>query len=334
MNFLIFVPNHIGDAVMSTPLILTLKKNYPQSQIFVFALKKVIDIFSPFPHIDYLFEYDRSIMNTLQKIRGTKFDYSFCLASSFKVALISKLKGVKNIIGYGRNWRSPLLTYKLKYNRKSPEYIVNFYLKLLQFLNIKEYITDPCVFIDSKIEDEIRNYIESFGVKIEIDRIACILPAYFGYPEHNSKMWKSEYFSKVGEFLVSNGFKTFVVVGPKEEQLAEEICSFNKELIPVINPFLSIQQVKAFLKFIDIFISVDSGLRFIARSFNKKGVTIYGPISPKWSLSETLNCEIPIYLNLPCSPCYLGNCPIAGHPCTNLITPEIVIKKLKEIIKI
>ncbi|MFN7181353.1 MAG: glycosyltransferase family 9 protein [Planctomycetota bacterium] len=336
MNFLIFAPNHIGDAVMSTPLIATLKKNYPQSLVVVFARKNVRDIFTPFPYLDYLFEYDKSIRNTLKKIKDIEFDYSFCLASSFKVALISKIKGVKNIVGYGRNWRSPLLTHRVKFYRHKPEYIVDFYMKLLQFIEIKEWDKNLQLFVDSESEAKIRNYLESYGIKIGMDKIGCILPGYSGYPHHNAKMWLSEYFAKIGEFLFSNGFKTFIVVGPKEEQLAKDIYSFYNKLIPLINPALTIREVKAFLKFIDVFISLDSGLRYIARSFKKRGVTIYGPITPLWSLpinSSDDTFEIPLYLNLGCSPCYLHNCPIAGHPCTSLITPKLVIEKLEQIIK-
>lgn len=333
MNILIFVPNHIGDAVMSTPMILTLKENYPCSKIYVFALKKVMDIYKPFPAIDFLFEYDKSIINTLAKIKGIDFDYSFCLASSFKVALISKIKKVPNIIGYGRNWRSPLLTHKIRYYRDKPEYIANFYLKLLRFVKIKKWITKPQVFVEDITEKSITSKIENYGIKIGKDKIACILPAYTGYLIQNAKAWKEEYFAKVGEYLVNNGFSTFIIIGPKEERLAEHIKSFNNDLIPLINPVLSIQEVKAFLKYIDIFISVDSGLRFIARAFNKKGVTIYGPISPFWSLPTDLEGEIPLYLNLSCSPCDLINCPIPKHPCTNLITPQMVIDKIKRLVE-
>ncbi len=333
MNILIFAPNHVGDAVMSTPLILTLKNNYPDSKIYLFAIKKVIDIYKPFPPIDFLFEYDKSVSRTLSKIKNISFDYSFCLASSFKVALISKLKGVTNTIGYGRNWRSPLLAHKLPYDKNKPIYIVDFYLKLLRFLEIKQWQTKPHVFTDDTIEKSVISKIENYGIEVNKDKIACILPAYSGYPLHNAKLWKEEYFATVGEFLVKNGFCTFILVGPREEQLAEQIKSFNKDLIPLINPVLSLQEAKAFLKHIDIFISLDSGLRFIARAFNKRGITIYSSHSPFWSLPEDLDGEIPLYLNLSCSPCYLGICPIPSHPCTHLITPQLVIDKIKQLIK-
>lgn len=332
MNILIFAPNHIGDAVMSTPLILTLKKNYQNINIYVFARKNVMDIYRPFPEINFLFEYKKSISDTLSKIREIEFDYSFCLASSFLVAFISKLKGIPYIIGYGRNWRSPLLTYKLPYYRSQPSYIVDFYLNLLKFLEIKEWVTKPFLYVDEATEKFIKERIEGYGVRIGNDKIACLLPGYSGYPTSNTKKWKEENFALVGDYLVKNGFSTFILVGPKEESLARKINSLNSALIPLVNPVLSIQEAKAFLKHINVFVSVDSGLRFIARAYNKRGITIYGPISPYWSLPADLDGEVPVFMNLTCSPCYLTNCPIPTHPCTTLITPEIVIDRLKLII--
>ena len=59
-KILIRSTNWIGDAVMTTPAVRSIRQNYPKAEITLFALPWVADVFSASPHIDKIFTYDKN----------------------------------------------------------------------------------------------------------------------------------------------------------------------------------------------------------------------------------------------------------------------------------
>ena len=51
--------NWIGDAVMTTPAVRTIRENYPHAEITLLALPWVSDVFAASPRVDHIFLYER-----------------------------------------------------------------------------------------------------------------------------------------------------------------------------------------------------------------------------------------------------------------------------------
>ncbi|MCI5157649.1 MAG: hypothetical protein D3906_04275, partial [Candidatus Electrothrix sp. AUS1_2] len=58
-NILIRSTNWIGDAIMTTPAIRSIRHNFPDARITLLALPWVADVFRACPHIDDIFIYDK-----------------------------------------------------------------------------------------------------------------------------------------------------------------------------------------------------------------------------------------------------------------------------------
>lgn len=58
-NILIRSTNWIGDAIMTTPAIRSIRSNFPEAQITLLALPWVKDVFRASPHIDQIFIYEQ-----------------------------------------------------------------------------------------------------------------------------------------------------------------------------------------------------------------------------------------------------------------------------------
>ena len=61
-RILIRSTNWIGDAVMTTPAIRSIRRNFPDARITILVLPWVRDVFSACPHIDDFFIYEKQLM--------------------------------------------------------------------------------------------------------------------------------------------------------------------------------------------------------------------------------------------------------------------------------
>ena len=83
---------------------------------------------------------------------------------------------------------------------------------------------------------------------------------------------------------------------------------------------------------LDILITNDSGPMHIGAAYGVKTIAIFGPTNfhqtSPWQKSARL-----VHLNLACMPCMKRICPLKHHACMNDLKPQIVIDKIKQLLK-
>ncbi len=107
-KILIRAANWIGDAIMTTPVIRALKKNYPDSHISILAKPWVIPVFDNNPYIDEIILFDDKkthkkgfgFLRLAKDLRKYKFDISILMPNSFSSALITFFAGITQRVGY------------------------------------------------------------------------------------------------------------------------------------------------------------------------------------------------------------------------------------------
>ncbi len=118
-KILIRSTNWIGDAIMTTPAVRTVRENFPQASISVLVNPWVADVFSASPHVDEIIPYHKKTthkglkgMWTLaSELSVMGFDMAILLQNAFEAALITKLAAIPIRAGYMRDCRGPLLTH-------------------------------------------------------------------------------------------------------------------------------------------------------------------------------------------------------------------------------
>ena len=96
-RILIRSTNWIGDAVMTTPAIRAIRKNFPQAEISILAKPWVLSVFEHNPHVDQCIVYDseashRGLLGKLKLARDLKqyrFDAAILLQNAFEAAFIT-----------------------------------------------------------------------------------------------------------------------------------------------------------------------------------------------------------------------------------------------------
>jgi lipopolysaccharide heptosyltransferase II len=139
-----------------------------------------------------------------------------------------------------------------------------------------------------------------------------------------SKRWPAAYYAELAKRLVAAGHCVWVLGGPHEKPLADQIVSADPMHIreftgpDLRNAILALSAAQAV-------VSNDSGLMHVAAALGKPTIGIFGPTSPwHWAPLNPLAGIMQAAGELPCRPCHKPVCRLEHHRCMHEIGVERV----------
>lgn len=341
-QILIRSTNWVGDAIITTPAIRAVRKNFPEAKISLLAKPWVAPIFYNNPYIDNILLYDVSgkhkglsgILRLSKELRKQKFDLAILLQNAFEAVLIAFLAGIPNRLGYNTDARSLLLTHciRLKPALKRVHQI-NYYWGILEGASLK---TDGRQLI-LVVTDEERKHAEEILAKHGItgkDRLIGINPgAVFG----SAKRWFPERYAALSVKLQEySGAKIAIFGGPGEKALGQYISELMVNRCVNFCGKTSLREAVALIERCQLFITNDSGLMHVAAALDTPQIAIFGSTDYVTTMPSSPKSQI-IRASVPCSPCLKADCPI-DHRCMENITVDMVyaaaVKLLRNVDKI
>ncbi|QWD81358.1 lipopolysaccharide heptosyltransferase II [Polynucleobacter sp. MWH-S4W17] len=339
-GILIIAPNWIGDAVMTQPLLASLKEQYPEANIDVLASTWVAPIYRACSEvhevIEAKFEHKQlqwNLRKQLAKELATrKYQACFVLPNSLKSALIPWLANIPFRVGYRGELRFGLINLSLdnpsKVNRPP---MVEHYLALSQLLNEGQIASTVSNFVpklnvsataDQSVQTKLLN------AKVDPTNLYVMCP---GAEYGPTKRWPTSHFAQLAQKLIaSNPRSQIILLGSKgDHALAQEIQYETKQDSHIHNwcGDTSLDEAIALIGMSKAIISNDSGLMHIAAALRTPQVAIFGSSDPAHTPPLSDKAKV-IWLNLPCSPCHKRECPLGHLKCLNDILPEQVFATL------
>jgi heptosyltransferase-2 len=130
-----------------------------------------------------------------------------------------------------------------------------------------------------------------------------------------SKRWPKEGFASLARQLGAEGLSVWVVGGPQEKQLAQEIVSAGgvgaRDLTGT-----DLRQAIVALAAANVAVSNDSGLLHVAAALGTPSIGIFGPTSPwHWAPLNPLAATVETDSALECRPCHKPTCRVGHHRC-------------------
>lgn len=124
MKLAIFCPNWVGDAVMATPALRALRRQFPTAN-FLGLMRPVIDAtLAGSGWFDDVVPYDprgrdrrQRMTRVIAALRAYGPDLAVLFTNDFRGALVAFLAGAKRRVGYARELRGVLLTERLHARR-------------------------------------------------------------------------------------------------------------------------------------------------------------------------------------------------------------------------
>jgi len=338
MKIILWQTAFLGDLILTTPLIRSLKKLFFDSHLTLITKPFGKDVLENNPYVDSLIIFNSkkdSTLTLIKRLRKEKFDIAISPHRSHRASYSLFLSGIPERIGFDRAGFS-LAGFSFLYTKTVPHrfdgtHEIDRNLSLLSVFpqfSQKKLTKYPQLFLDPE-EDEI---FLSYG--LESKKYILIAPG----SKWKTKMWTTKSFASVIDNLVEMGEIPVLIGGAEDRQIGEEILNKVRDREKVLNLIgkTSLRESFSLIKHGKALISNDSAPVHMAVSFNTPVVDIYGPTVKDFGFYPYRNGVVVEVEGLKCRPCGLhghNRCPEGHFECMKRITPQMVVSALKNLKK-
>lgn len=366
-KILIRSTNWIGDAVMTTPAVHTIRENFPDAEITMLAVPWVADIFRLSPDVDKVLIYDKKHLyqgkikgplNLARDLKPYGFDAAILLQNAFEAAFLAKMAGIPVRAGYKRDGRGILLTHGVRISdaiRKKHQ--VHYYQNMLAGLGLTlgpDHLRLP-------LPEELQGWAKGF-----VDCLRCQNPVSV-HDQRNgnrpsaqselkslnndgaaipvigfnpgaafgpAKRWPTEKFGQLASLIAhhygESGCIIMVFGTDADTAAAQEIRQFavrTPRHVFDMTGKTSLKQAMALIKCCDVFVSNDSGLMHVAAGLDTPTIAIFGSTNHITTGPYSKNSII-LRREMACSPCLQAHCPQGHLKCLESIKATDVYEEL------
>ncbi len=352
-NILVVNPYGIGDALFMTPIIRSLKENFPSNEIDVLLGSRTKEVFEYNPDVRDIIVFDKGrfdkagfikkmglLSEVFRKFKNKGYDLMVDLSNAPEYGFFGKfILRVPVRVGFDYKKRGRFLTKKVPLKGFEGRHIVEFYLDLLRKLEIP--VTDNNLHMH--ITDGQLRWAEDFLAKNKIKDSGIVVGIIPGGGESWGrdsylKRWPAENFARVSKLLTDKLNAKVLLFGSKEETgLCKEISDSLDGRAVDTSGTLKIGELAALIKYCDLVICNDGGPLHIAKSQDVSTVSIFGPVDSRvYGPFPKTDRDVVLEAALNCRPCYknfkMTDC--KTKECLKSISPEMVFEEVKSLIGI
>lgn len=364
MKILVINLMHIGDLMLMTPLLSTIRREFKDAEIDLLVDRKLKDLVSENPNIDRLLTLDKkgvdnkplNFLRFLKQIRKMKFDLTINCHRNERASAIAAFSGAKRIVGYSKPFfslffesainneavahhigKGPFGLFGEKKYKPGWVHQVKSYGDILEkCLKVKVTQTEPLFMQPYKkaIENINKLYKAKFNPEKKI--IALNIGASW-----ETKRWIFKYFAEVADELVKAGYTIVFLGADTDRNFVRETVSLmktdkeeQKNSVVILTGKLTLAEVAAFLSHASLLITTDSGPMHIGVAMNVPIVTMFGA-SPVPGFYPYTDKAILIAAKTPCHPCGNHICPKTedNFACMKNIKPSDVLQAAFELLE-
>jgi ADP-heptose:LPS heptosyltransferase len=300
----------IGDIVLTTPIIRTLKKQ-TGCELHVLTKKKYSQLFFGNPSVSHIYAFEKSPDECMVALLKENFDVIIDLQKNFRALKVKRHLGVTSYSFPKLNMRKWLLV-NTSINQMPDLHLVDRY-----FMAVKELgVTNDNLGLDFFIpEKEEVNPLE-IASSLSNGYIAMVIGG-----QHLTKIFLPE---KAAELISRLALPVVLLGGPEDKQRGDEMIRLSQHA-KMLNTCgtLSLNQSASFVRQAKLVITNDTGLMHIAAAFSKPILSIWGNTVPEFGMYPYMPgkehmFEIAQVAGLSCRPCSklgFSKCPKKHFKC-------------------
>ena len=339
MNLAVFLPNWVGDAVMATPALRAVRRQFSTAHILGIMPPVIADTLQGTTLIDEVLRHEsrgkqpaHSDAAIIRQLQSARCELGVLFPNSWRSAWLAWRGRVRRRVGFGRDGRGILLTDVLTpRSRRMPHPVMDEYLRIAQHLGCRDLpgTTELAVTADDAAALDRFWQRQPAGLRLR-GVVALNTGGAFG----PAKNWPREYFAELARRIVDElGLTVLVVCGPAERDDARVIVreAGRTEVLSLAEEPLSIGLTKAAVRESRLLVTTDSGPRHFAQPFRVPVLTLFGPTHIAWSETR-YDQAVHLHVDVPCGPCQQRACPLGHHRCLRDLTVEHVLAAVKRAI--
>ena len=286
--------SHIGDCILTLPVLCALRKKYPQAFIAWAVEKPTGQLLELHPDLDQLIDIPKgwlgkpAIWSSVRaQLRSLEFDIVIDPQGLTKSSMLGWIAGAKRRMGLKGTWGRELskwLNNELVETEAS--HIVDRSLEMLKPLGIEHEQTE--VAFNLPVDGESNQFIQSFLEAQQIQRPFAIINPGASWA---SKRWNDSGFAAVANYLQQQHGMTSVIswAGAHELNMAQAVATIAEKTAgpdatkpsTVIAPRTSLRQYAALCDCSNLFIGSDTGPMHIATAMGVRCIGLYGTTRPE-----------------------------------------------------
>jgi ADP-heptose:LPS heptosyltransferase len=355
-RILLVRPDHLGDLVMTTPVLQALRAQLPHAHIAMMVGPWSSEVVARHPAIDQLITcpfpgFRRAaqkplapytlLLETARQLRRDHYDLAINLRPDFWWgAALLYLTGIPRRIGYAIQPGAPFLTQALPFPQPEHSAVSNLCLISagLQALNrppLDELYTPERYPQQFTVTEEERQWVAE---RLQSAGISSTTPIIIIHPGTGAavKLWRAEAWSRCAQWLsdTASPARSHIVLSgsPSERPLLEEIANPITPS-PLLITDMSVGQLAALLQRARLVLGVDNGPLHLAVAQNTPTINIFGPTDSRifgpWGPTErhiviasTQRC--PGCPAIPCGRLDFRPEELSEHPCVRLVPEQRV----------
>lgn len=289
-RILVIKLRHFGDVLLTTPLLSTLKANYPQAKIDVLLYGGTQDMLRENKTVNHAFIVDRGLKHAGLKtqISGEKalfnalkehhYDLILNLSDQWRAAAYCRLLKPGFSIGFITPNAIPLLwrychSTLVDIPNAAKRHTVLNNLDILAPLQLTDIITDVTMSYGAHDVERVKQLCQ----QRHINDYILIQPS----ARWKFKTWASESFSQLVNHLTEQG-ETILLTGGKDQAeldyIAEIIAGCTQpEKVVNLSGLLALPELAVFIDNAKLFIGVDSVAMHMAAALQTPAVVLFGP---------------------------------------------------------
>lgn len=321
----------LGDAVLTLPLLRTLKAAYPDAKIHFFVRKGLRSLFESQPELDAVFEYDKrgsqnsflSAVSMGKQLAASRYSLWISAHTSVRSGVIARWTSARMRIGYDKPFLNHWF-YTHTVSRRFPELEeIERLLQLVKPLGIEHVEEWPELVLPQAAYAAADAF---WGEHISGPVLGVHPGSVWG-----TKRWPAAAYAEIVRRGVEAGAQVLVFAGPGEEHMAQEVLNtcgvLSTGKVIDLSAKLSLPQLAAYLGKLDCYVTNDSGPMHLAWAQRTPVTAIFGPtvrslgFYPRGAGSTVLEADVP------CRPCGLHGpqeCPKGHFDCMRQVTPDMV----------
>ena len=352
MKILVINLMHLGDLMLATPVLTTLRKNFPTAHLALLSDKKLADLVQWNKNLDECILIDKTIsdlIKTIPRIRAEKFDLVINLHRNERASALAAFSGAKKVVGYSKPLFS-LLFDKIMPNPSIARHIRRgFKIEYLpgtqhQVHSHFDVLREACgveKIFDNGLEMWISDDAELEAEKIFRDNFAdgVKVVAFNIGASWLTKRWLDSYFATCADILIERGYGIAFLGGTMDKEIVsacvEKMRHKDSELLKIFTGEFSLAILAGFLDNCVLFLTTDSGPMHVGVARNIPIVTMFGA-SPVPGFYPYDAKDILIKSPEPCHPCGEHICLRAGEEnlaCMKKIPVNVVMEYVFELLE-
>jgi heptosyltransferase-2 len=325
----------LGDAVLTLPLIRSLRLRFPEAETDFYVRNGLEGLFRPHPDLNSVFGYAKGryspagLVAQARYAAARRYDLWISAHGSFRSGAVAALSGADERIGYSGSVWSRFFYTKTVGRRFGELHEIERLLELLRPLGGGPRADWPEIALDPA---SARKAGECFT------RIPGPVLGIHPGSVWATKRWPAEYYAEIGAKALARGASVLLFAGKGEEALSRAVRAMIADKpggrkadedgrLRDFGGRLSLPDLAAFLGRLSCYLGNDSGPMHLAWAQRRPVTAVFGPTVEKLGFFPRGKMSAVIEKDLPCRPCGLHGpaaCPLRHHRCMRDISPDEV----------